>query len=186
MIPTNRPVMGKDLEAVAQQFRMLTSDACWIFGLSITRWTQIVRNSPDDPLTDPTLALLVRFLDDNPDLTLLPQFPTAPEMFEEINRIQQIDQKRFAVMFGNESSATYRWLKPGARMSPAVGRLMYYMRMALLSAPPDKRQKMLEQYRKTVTTEGKARGVSDVFTAGSWNNKAIRDAIAAKKKAEAG
>lgn len=169
MIPTNRPVMGKDLEAVSQQFRMLVSDACWLFGMSITKWTQIVRKAPDEPLSDPTLALLVRFLADHPDLSVLPQFPTAQEMFDEINKYQQVDQKRFSVMFGSESSATYRWLKPGARMSPAVGRLMYYMRMALLSEPHDKRQQTLERWRRTVILEGAARGVKDVFKTGSWN-----------------
>ena len=75
---------------------------------------------------------------------------------------------------GSEASATYRWLKPGARMSPAVGRLMYYMKMAMLAASPEKRSKMLESWRETVQLEGTARGVADIFKSGAWSAKEPR------------
>jgi hypothetical protein len=174
MIPTNRPVLGKDLDAIAQQFGMLVSDACWLFGMSITKWMQVVRKAPEVPLRDPTLALLVRFLDAHPELNVIPQFPSAAEMFALVNKVQEVDQKRFSVMFGSEASATYRWLKPGSRMSPAVGRLMYYMKMAMLAASPEKRSQMLESWRETVQLEGTARGVADIFKSGAWRAKAPR------------
>lgn len=171
MIPSNRPVVGKDLETVAQQFGMLVSDACWLFGISITKWTQIVRQAPDIPLTDPTLALLVRFLASHPELNVIPKFPGAAEMFAEVNKVQAVDQKRFAILFGSEASATYRWLRPGSRMSPAVARLMHYMRMALLALPPERRVSEMEAWRLTVEQEGRARGVEDIFRSGAWRPK---------------
>jgi hypothetical protein len=184
MIPTNRPVLGKDLDSIAQQFGMLVADACWLFGMSITKWMQIVRQNPEVPLKDPTLALLVRFLADHPELSVIPKFPSAEEMFTLVNKVQEVDQKRFSVLFGSEASATYRWLKPGSRMSPAVGRLMFYMKMAMLAASPDKRGEMLENWRETVKLEGQARGVEDIFKSGAWKPKAKRPPrkrVAAKK-----
>jgi hypothetical protein len=174
MIPTNRPVLGKDLDSIAQQFGMLVSDACWLFGMSITKWMQIVRRQPDVPLKDPSLALLVRFLADHPELSVIPKYPSAEEMFAMVNKVQEFDQKRFSVLFGSEASATYRWLKPGSRMSPTVGRLMFYMKMAMLASSPEKRAQMLENWRETVKLEGQARGVDDIFKSGAWNPKTKR------------
>ena len=173
MIPANRPVLGKDLDSIRQMFGLLTADACWLFGMSITKWMHVVRQAPDEPLRDPTLALLVRFLDQHPEMSVIPKFPAASEMFALINKIQDVDQKRFSVLFGSESSATYRWLKEsGSRVSPAVGRLMYYLKMALLSIPPERRGVMLESWRGTVQVEAGARGVDNIFKSGSWKPRA--------------
>lgn len=171
MIPTNRPVLGKDVDAIAQQFGMLVADACWLFGMSITKWMHVVRQKPDVPLKDPSVALLVRFLANHPELSVIPKFPSAEEMFALVNKVQEVDQKRFSVLFGSEASAAYRWLKPGSRMSPSVGRLMFYMKMALLAKSPSKRSEMLEQWRETVRKEGVARGVDDIFKTGAWTPK---------------
>lgn len=190
MIPDNRPVLGKDLDTIRQEFGMLTSDACWVFGLPITKWMNIVRKEPDRPINDPTLALLIRFLDQHPELNLIPKFPEASEMFDLITEIQEVDQKRFSLMFGSEASAAYRWLREDEpRMSPAVGRLMYYVRMALMAAAPVKRVDLLEKWRRTVLQEGRARGVDDVFKACTWTTDeqkaAARERRAAKLAAAA-
>jgi hypothetical protein len=178
MIPDTRPVLGKDLDTVRQQYGLLTSDACWLFGLSITRWMMVVRQAADLPVKDPTLALLVRFLDQHPELSVIPKFPSVAEMYEMVNSIQETDQKRFSVLFGSEASATYRWLKAGSRQSPAVNRLMHYLRVGMLSRQPEKRADMLEAWRVTVAKEAQARGVPDVFKSGQWNPKGVAEASA--------
>lgn len=175
MIPSTRPVLGKDLDAVRQQYGLLTSDACWLFGLSITRWMQIVRQAAELPVKDPTLALLVRFLDQHPELSVIPKFPSVAEMYDMVKGIQDTDQKRFSIMFGSEASATYRWLKAGSRQSPAVNRLMHYLKSALLSRQPEKRAELLEGWRETVSKEAMARGVPDVFKSGQWNPKGVAE-----------
>lgn len=176
MIPSTRPVLGKDLDAVRQQYGLLTSDACWLFGLSITRWMQVVRRAAELPVKDPTLALLVRFLDQHPELSVIPKFPSVAEMYEMVNAVQETDQKRFSVLFGSESSATYRWLKAGSRQSPAVNRLMHYLKSAMLARQPEKRADLLERWRETVALEAAARGVPDVFKSGQWNPKGVAKA----------
>ncbi|WP_404666939.1 hypothetical protein [Roseateles asaccharophilus] len=149
--------------------------------MSITKWMHVVRQAADAPVKDPTLALLVRFLDQHPDMSVIPKFPEAQEMFDTVNKITDVDQKRFSVLFGSESSATYRWLKPsGSRVSPAVGRLMYYLKMALMAKPPADRGVMLEDWRETVRLEAQARGVDDIFKQGSWKPKAEKAEKAAK------
>ena len=182
MIPTNRPVQGRDLDDVKLQFGLSTADACWLFGMSITKWTQIARKGANDSVTDPTLALLVRFLDQHPELSVIPKLPDGQEMFNLINSIAVTDQKRFSILMGSEASAAYRWRKIGSRQSPTLLRLMYYMKMALLGRPDDDRLEMLDGWAKTVGIEGKARGVDDVFHRGRWSMGAEGSATAAPAK----
>ena len=177
MIPNTRPVLGKDLDTVRQQHGLLTSDACWLFGLSMTRWMQIVRQGPELPVKDPTLALLVRFLDENPESLFLPKFPTVEEVYSLVESTQA-DKKglpqRFSVFLGSEASATNRWRRgAGTRQSPAVLRLMLCLKSAMLARQPESRAELIDNWRKTVDAEGVARDVDDVFREGKWNREGV-------------
>lgn len=171
MLPLNRPVLGKDLEAVRQQYGLLASDMIWVLGLSITRWTQIVRQAPDEPVKDPTLALLVRFLDQHPELAVIPKFPTPQEMLQLLNEVSEVDPKRFSVLFGSEVSAAYRWMRPDARPSSVVNRLMLFMKMAMLMRDQAGRVELLDGWRRTVALEAQSRGAEDIFRTGKWTHK---------------
>lgn len=168
MIPTNRPVLGRDLDAVRQEFGLLTNDIIWVLSMSITRWMQVVRQAPDEPVKDPTLALLVRFLAEHPELAVVPKQPSAAEMFTLMNEVADVEPKRFATYFGAESSAAYRWMRPDARPSSTVTRLMHFLKTALLMQDTAGRSQLLEDWRKTVEQEARNRGVSDVFKTGRW------------------
>ena len=168
MIPSNRPVLGRDLDAVRQEFGLLTNDIIWVLSMSITRWMQVVRQAPDEPVKDPTLALLVRFLAQHPELAVIPKQPTASEMFALMNEIADVEPKRFATYFGAESSAAYRWMRPDARPSSSVTRLMHFLKTALLMQDAAGRTQLLEDWRKTVEQEARNRGVDDVFKTGRW------------------
>jgi hypothetical protein len=174
MIPDDRPVLGKDLDVVRQQLGLLASDACWLFGLSMTRWMHIVRRDADLPLNDPTMALLVRFLDANPELSILPKFPEPPEMLELLNKVQQVDGKKaFPVMLGSDASAGYRWLQSGGKQGPAVSRLMLCLKLALQAKAPENRAEVIDNWRDVVKKEAITRDSLDVFQTGKWNTKAF-------------
>lgn len=175
MIPNNRPVLGRDLDAVRQEFGLLTNDIIWVLSMSITRWMQIVRQAPDEPIKDPSLALLVRFLAQHPELAVVPKQPSAKELFTLMNEASEVEPKRFATYFGAETSAAYRWMKPDARPSSTVLRLMHFMKIALLMQDAAGRSQMLEDWRKTVDQEARSRGVEDVFKSGRWSTTTILD-----------
>ena len=71
-------------------------------------------------------------------------------------------------------NALERKLKPRSRVSPAVGRLMFYFKLALQSRDPNDRAEMVDQWRSTVTEESQARGVLDIFRTGAWKAKPER------------
>lgn len=181
MIPTNRPVLGRDLDEIKQEFGLSTADACYLFGLSITKWTHVVRQAPDAPVKDPTLALVVRLLDANPDLNVIPPTPSSQEIFDLLKEsLPDLDQKRFSIIMGSEATAGYRWLKVGSRHSPTLSRLMLYMHMALTRLSKRDRVKALQIWWRTVEMEASARGVEDVFSVGRWTTgDSANDAVMA-------
>jgi hypothetical protein len=168
-IPVTRPVVGRDLDDVKRTFGLSTADACWLFGMSITKWTHVARRDADLPITDPTLALLVRFLDAHPELPVVPKGPNAVEMHELVDAIIPTDQKRFSVLMGSEASGAYRWRRKESRQSPALLRLMYFMRMSLMSRDDGDKVALLNDWSKVVEAEARARGVDNVFRVGRWN-----------------
>lgn len=167
-IPKNRPVLGKDLDAVRQQFGLTSSDALFLFGLSITRWMHVVRRDAELPVIDTSLALLARFIDDHPDIRMMPEFPSASEVFEAVRASSDVHQKHFSIMLGAEASAAYRWLKTSSRQSPSVTRLLWHLHTALEMTPSRKRDLLVQSWIKLVSSEGKARGIDDIFTEGRW------------------
>lgn len=171
MIPTNRPVLGRDLDNIKLQFGLSTADACWLFGMSITKWTTVARTGADEPVKDATLGLLVRFLDQHPDLSVLPKLPTAVEMYDLLSEVKDINQKRFSVLMGADATAAYRWRKLGSRQSPTLQRLMYFMKLTLLGLPDNERLEVVNKWENTVLVEGQARGVDDVLRSGNWSMK---------------
>lgn len=177
-IPGFRPVMGKDLATIAQGFGLKSADSIALFGLSITKWGALINGEPDKAVSDLSLALLVRFLDNNPDLAIGPKYPGVAEMFELINTITPTDQKTFSILFGSDATAAYRWLKKGSSMSPAVERLMFHLKNHILSKPakPEHiRLAALTEWQETVALEASLRGSEDIFRTGKWFSKNGRE-----------
>lgn len=170
LIPSNRPVIGRDLETLRLAFGLSTHDTIWLLNLSITRWTGIVRNAPDAPVSDPSLALLVRLLAQHPELlqALLPAKPHASEVFDLMRSAAPIELKRFSPHLGAEASAGYRWMRPGAQPSAMVQRLMQCLRTVLHAQSNDMRSQELSSWRNTVEQEARARGVAQVLQTGRW------------------
>lgn len=170
LIPSNRPVIGRDLETLRLAFGLSTHDTIWLLNLSITRWTDIVRTAPDAPVSDPSLALLVRLLVQHPELVqaLLPAKPHASEVFDLMRCAAPIELKRFSTHLGAEASAGYRWMRPGAQPSAMVQRLMQCLRTVLHAQSNDMRSQELSSWRNTVEQEAQARGVAQVLLTGRW------------------
>ena len=176
MIPTDRPVLGKDLDAVRQEFGLMMADAIWLYGLSPNKWSQLVRMHPDEPIADPTLALLVRFLDQHPDLPIIPRWPSPRETFDRLNAAQKLTQGDFSLMMGFERSATTRWFKPrGARPSATLSRLMFCFKTQLLAMREEERGQLIDDGRATAKLEAKKRDVKDLFASGGWTADAAND-----------
>lgn len=165
----DRPILAKDLVSLKTKLGLSTQEACWLFGMSITRWTGY-RQNEQEQIADPTLALLVRILSERRELSFIPKMPLARDMFLRMNEIEEFDKKRFAVFFGSEASAGYRWLTLGQKPSPALERLLLCVSKVLDSLPSKaQRRAFIREWSQTVEREGKTRGVGNIFVSGRWN-----------------
>ncbi|MCK9687349.1 hypothetical protein [Scleromatobacter humisilvae] len=175
MIPTDRPVLGRDLEAIAQAHGLQASDAIWMLGLTPNKWSDFVRAAPEQPVGDPTLALLVRILDQNPELRLIPEFPTPAEMRELFVDQLGVSPREFSVLMGFQATAGDRWIRMRSRISATTYHLFWALQRTLQQLPKSEREKFIAGWRDTVAQEASTRGVEDVFRAGSWSVNAAND-----------
>ncbi|WP_137917041.1 hypothetical protein [Hydrogenophaga sp. 2FB] len=188
-IPKNRPVLGKDLDVMCQQYGMNTTDALFVFGLSMTRWMHIVRRDAELPVLDNSLAVLVRFMDTYPDIRILPTFPKVEDLASTMKADADILPRTFSLMMGAEETASYRWLSGRSRQSPSVLRLMWHVHHALTvpMAPEDgseapegppglrERKKIIKKLHDLALLEAKARGAKDLIKDGRWPDLPPRD-----------
>jgi hypothetical protein len=180
-IPANRPVIGQDLDDLRQSLGLSVADALWVYGnISMNDWSATVRGtnrnpdkpqSPQDPLKDPTLALLVRLLDRyRNELPILPPAPSAEEIFALFGSAIDVNKRSMSILLGSEETAMYRWVELGMRQPPIVQRLMYFLQLMFLRNPdPVKRANFAQEWRETVLAEAKARGVDNIFSIGTWS-----------------
>jgi hypothetical protein len=181
--PIERRILAKDLISLKTKLGLSTQEACWLFGMSITRWTGYVQNQQEQ-ISDPTLALLVRILSEWRDLSFIPKMPLASDLYETLNEIEPFDKKRFAVFFGSEASAGYRWLKLRQKPSPALGRLFLCANRLLDSLPnTSDRRRFVRDWASMVEFEGKTRGVQSIFLSGRWNESAASKKQRASRRA---
>lgn len=173
--PQSKRMKGEDIDEVRERLGLSTMDACWLFGMSMSKWTEIVKKNSKEPLKSPSLALLVRVLKANPDVCPLGVIPDPVEIFSAIAVNQRdMDKKRMAIMFGCEGSSGYRWLTVKSKIGPSLHRIFkvfagWYgpsLRESVHATPEG--ILAISEWDKLVETEGAARGVPDVFSTGRW------------------
>jgi hypothetical protein len=200
-IPADRPVCGQDLDDVRKMLGLSVADACYLYGLSPTKWSQMVSgiqaipeinykgSTAQTPVTDPTLALLVRCLAANPELPVIPQMPSPAEMSAMISNVTgNPTQRYFAVALGNESTSAYRWSRIGQQPPATAQRLLYALKLALVKRDDADKKAFMANWEKIVRTEAAARDAAgDVFETGKWPQTESEQTIIKelKKKAEA-
>lgn len=187
MIPATRPVIGYDLGNLREKLGIAVVDACWLFGMSVPKWTRITSKFGTEPVADAGLALLVRFLDKHPDAFPIPRAPSPDEVFKDINKIRETDMKELGLMLGREASSGYRWLKTRGHTSAVLNRLLYLFREMLYSGRSNKDRIVgIDEWREMVAVEAQARGVIDIWRTGQWTTREARLAARTKRAAEKG
>lgn len=175
MIPSNRPVIGADLLDLRERLQLKSQDIAWLLGLSMTKWMMIVNKDRNQPVKDPTLALVVRVLDEFPELNPIPRAPSAAEIMSladaEIPKSSDeqefpLTKKKLSILFGAEASSGYRWLETDSGISPVLGRLFSLFQRG--NSMAGSRAAFNQRWVDRVETEARARGISEIFRWGRW------------------
>lgn len=174
-ISEDRPVTGEDLNTLRERIGLSVGEACWLYGLSMTKWTNVAKRDAKKMLTNPTLALMTRALSARQDACPLPAAPSAPEVLDLITEIVPgIDKKRFATMFGRESSSGYRWITTQGKISPVLERLFHVFKalyVPALEKGPLEAALFLQEWDQMVELEAQERGIANIYSAGKWTPK---------------
>jgi hypothetical protein len=186
MIPKDRPVYGLDLENLRARLGVSAMDMSFILGISITKWSQFINHYRNEPIPSVGIEAWVRYLSAHPEANPLPKFPEPAELFDMIKGARKVTNKYFANATFRQSSSGYRWMTLKGRASPVHQRILYALKHHLASLPKNQMQNALIEWDKMVMEIGQARGIENVFKAGTWTNKATstpegREAKATKK-----
>jgi hypothetical protein len=184
MIPANRPVIGKDIEALRQKFGYTVEDMSWLLGIAMPGWSRIVKQRPEEPLRDVTLALIVRYLDKYWERGYMPVFSTPEEIMNMIKADPKLVKdiggsvplKKMGILVGRDSSAGHRWNRSRRGISPAITRASLLIKRLI------EEKGSVKDWVEIINTESQARGVPDVWQLGKWKmptSMVVKDVAAA-------
>ena len=143
----DRPVCGRDLLFLQQWFHATLTETCYLLGLSLPKWRHGLQH-PDEPVNDPTVALLVWVLATYPETHFLPTFPQPAEVYPlfkmmagqstktlGFTRKTRLGKTAFGLLLGREITSSNRWLseKQPRPPDPQVYRLLFVLRNLLLT-----------------------------------------------------
>ncbi len=180
-IPDNRPVLGSDLVAFRDRYDLTNDDMMWMLGMSPTDWFETTGSARPRMLKDEARAILMRFVDECPELSPLGRRPNAGWLFEKLTEAHgpETTLKRFSLAFGRTSGAAFRWVRHGARPDPAAARLMAIW----LAADARGMGSIFPHLEHLADTEAKARGVADLRRGGSWRKPVAAHVLARSPRA---
>lgn len=180
-IPDNRPVLGCDLVAFRDRHDLSADDMMWLLGMMPPDWFETTGSSRPRLLKDPARSILMRLVDECPELSPLARRPNASWLFQRIRELHgpEVTLKRFSLAFGRTSGAAHRWVNLGARPDPAAARLMAIWVIAEARGMGS----IFPYLEQLAETEAKARGISDLRRSGSWRKSAPAHILAGPRRA---
>jgi hypothetical protein len=180
-----RPARGRDVLLLQQWFGLTQTETCYLLGLSVPKWNHYLEH-PDEPLNDPTVAILVWLLATAPETRFLPTFPepaevlplylaTAPHSAKRLGAIRKtkFGKTAFGLLLGREMTSVNRWLTESQerRPSPQVYRLLWVLRNLLLTQGVAG----FDAWVNRVEVEAHARGLKLSRRMTSWSRMLSRD-----------
>jgi hypothetical protein len=172
------------------KLELSTTSFIWLFGLSMYNYCKMKSVKEEDrdpetgllpcqePIQDPSICILARWLDEHPEDCPIPRHPSPADIFQRLNdsphgvaKLDKVSKKEFGLVLGREASAGYRWVVQGKETPPALSRLLLILDKRT-SGPGDTRA--WEDLKAVTKQEAVSRGVGDLFSQGSWKRYGSR------------
>ena len=162
-IPTDRPVLGRDIDALPKRLQCGIQRCCALLGISYNSWQKIVKQ-PDEPVSIISIALTARLLDAFPHLAAPPYSPE-----DLLGRLQEKSRRRVsraevALMLGRQVTSFSHWGSAEVAPAEVVVNLSAYLVEILDTLSLE----AFEHYRGLVEQEAKTRGIEDIWQHGTW------------------
>lgn len=125
----DRILTGTDLVMFRDQHGFGHELVCELLGLTRQAYKKLINGGP---IPDQDVRMLLRFYIENPDKVPLTGLATMEDAYEAVNAEiskddsgQRINKKEFAALFGNQPTASIRWLNYGRAPSRPIQNLLY-------------------------------------------------------------
>lgn len=161
-IPTDRPILGKDLETLPDHLNCSITHCCQLLGIATMVWYNW-RRKPDEPITSRTVALNIRLLDAFPMLAEMPYSPTDLHQALEQKLGRKVTLVELSLMLGMERASAYRWGRGVPPVEPIV--CLIARLVELLDRQP---VEAADYYRSLVDAEAQLLGIDNLWAQGSW------------------
>lgn len=166
-IPTDRMVLGCDLETLQKRLNSSAQRCCALLGIRFNIWSDWKRE-PDKPIPNPGVCLLIRLLDAFPFLAEVPY--SADNLRDALTRKygRRFTKTEVALMLGRQASAYTRW---GTRSAPTdvIVNLTAFL-VELLETEP---LGAFDYYRELVEREARARGIKNLWEERTWRTREV-------------
>lgn len=125
----DRILTGTDLVMFRDQHGFTHELVCELLGLTRQAYKKLINSGP---IPDQDVRMLLRFYMENPDKVPLTGLATMEDAFEAVNAEigttnpeGLLNKKQFAALFGNQPTASIRWLNYGRSPSRPIQNLLY-------------------------------------------------------------
>lgn len=128
--PLSRPIVGEDLYQTRLELGASVRDMQWLLAMVATRWAADAGSAR--PVGKLTTALIVRWMQSNPDL--VPIHDTiSPVEFFEVSEVYlavgdvNLSEEQFCMALGRSATALSRWRVTGDEPTAEVSNLVFYL-----------------------------------------------------------
>jgi hypothetical protein len=157
-IPDDRPVLNDDIENVRGMYNLRNNEIKELFGISDAKITTM-KKRPQDPVDDPTVAIILRIFTKRPELFVERLVPSY-DLKGIIHWLGGVD-RHVGVYLGRNFFSGYRYMQKGQKGTVSInivkGLLVRFLK-----------EDKLTDYIDVLQTEARARGIADIFEHGKW------------------
>lgn len=162
-LPTDRPLMGKDIAQWRQTMNLSTAEICWLLSLPSTKWGLMIKENQDQPIHH-EMELLVRTWDAHKHLIPLPQKISVTMLQDSLG----VTPSDIGLLLGREEISGTRWVKNemgDVHVGQAQTPLSQRLTLAVYQLSESNQR---NQYFQTLQMVGALRGIPDVLKSRTW------------------
>lgn len=168
-LPSDRPLMGKDVAQWRQTMNLSSADICWLLALPSSKWGVMIKQNQDQPIHH-EMELLIRIWDANKHLIPLPEKVSVSRLKESLG----LSSADIGLLLGREEVSGTRWVKNeegDAHVGQAQTPLSQRLTLAVYQLSESNQRNHYFQVLKMV---GMLRGIPDVLKSRTWKTSAER------------
>lgn len=168
MIPKDRLVKGADVQDLRELLGASNLDMFYLVGTLVKNF-RVTGPTNQEPIKQPALAILMRYLDAFPDENFIPKMPDFEEVYALVDQHYpgKLSIRRFGTLCGNSGWSGNAW-SHGGTPAPTVQRLFKLLANAILAEGANGLLKFLDIVDIEARARGNAGGLEEVLQRGTW------------------